>query len=271
MELLGPVPEFGLPLSQAALLILVALVAGFVDAIAGGGGLITVPAMLIAGLPPVSAIATNKLQGTFGVASASLAFWRAGLLETRLMLPFGAAGFSGGVIGACLVHLAPVGLLRVLIPLLLAGVALYMLLSPKLGDQDAKARLSPLLYASSFGVMIGVYDGAFGPGAGTFYLITLILFCGFGMIRASAQTKWLNFSSNLGALLFFLQAGQVLIALGLAMGLAAALGAHLGARTTLVFGTKLVRPLVILVALGMALRLVLDASHPFGVWLRHSL
>jgi len=271
MELSGPVPEFGLPLSQAALLILVALVAGFVDAIAGGGGLITVPAMLIAGLPPVSAIATNKLQGTFGVAAASLAFWRAGLLETRLMLPFGAAGFSGGVIGACLVHLAPVGLLRLIIPLLLIAIALYMAFSPKLGDQDAKARLSPLLYALSFGVMIGVYDGAFGPGAGTFYLITLILFCGFGMIRANAQTKWLNFSSNLGALLFFLQAGQVLIALGLAMGLAAALGAHLGARTTLVFGTKLVRPLVILVSLGMALRLVLDASHPFGAWLRHSL
>lgn len=260
--------EFGVPLLTAALLVLAAFVAGFVDAIAGGGGLITVPALLLAGVPPVGAIATNKLQGTFGVASSAYSFYRAGRIDRTLVLPLFGAAFAGGVTGALIAHLAPTGLLRLVIPFLLMAIALYVLASPKLGDQETTPRLSLAAFTGSAGFGIGVYDGVFGPGAGTFYLIGLILLCGFGMMRAVAHTKLMNLASNLGALIFFLAAGHILVALGLMMGVASALGARLGVRASLHFGPRLVRPLVVIVAMAMALRLLLDPAHPVGSWLR---
>ncbi len=264
-------PDSGLALEVLALLAAVAFAAGFVDAIAGGGGLITVPALLIAGVPPVQAIATNKLQGTFGVLSSTAAFLRAGTIEKRLVLPLAGAAFAGGVFGAALATLAPVGVLRMIIPFILIAIAIYMLLTPKFGDGDAKPRLSPLAFASSVGVTIGIYDGVFGPGAGTFYLIGLILLCGFPLLKATAHTKLMNAASNLGALGFFLSAGHVLIVPGLAMGVAAAAGAHIGARAGLKHGARLIRPLVILVSLAMALRLLLDPAHPFAAPIRGAL
>jgi uncharacterized membrane protein YfcA len=260
--------DFGVSWLAALGLVLAAFVAGFVDAIAGGGGLITVPALLLAGVSPVGAIATNKLQGTFGVASSALSFYRAGRIDRSLILPLFGAAFGGGVVGAFVAHLAPTGVLRVVIPFLLVAIALYVGLSPRLGDSEAKPRLSVATFTGTVGVGIGIYDGAFGPGAGTFYLIGLILLCGFGMMRAVAHTKMMNLASNLGALIFFLLAGHVLIALGLLMGGASALGAWFGVRASLKYGPRLVRPLVAIVALGMALRLMLDGNHPVGAWFR---
>lgn len=256
--------DFSLAPDVVALLACVALVAGFVDAIAGGGGLITVPALLIAGVPPVQAIATNKLQGTFSVLSSTATFLRAGAIEKRLVLPLGLAALVGGIGGAGLATVLPVSLLRLLIPFVLIAIALYMALTPKFGDGDAKARMTPRAFAGSVGLVIGAYDGLFGPGAGTFYLIGLVLLCGFPLLHATAHTKLMNAASNLGALGFFLLSGHVLIALGLAMGIAAAAGAWLGARTGLKHGARLIRPLVIVVSLLMALRLLLDPSHPLG-------
>lgn len=260
--------DLGVSLTTALLLVLAAFAAGFVDAIAGGGGLITVPALLLAGLSPVSAVATNKLQGTFGVASSALTFWRAGRLERHLILPLFGAAFCGGVLGALIAHLAPTAVLRLVIPFILIAIAIYVLMSPKLGDQDAKPRMGIPAFTLSFGLGIGIYDGVFGPGAGTFYLIGLILACGLGMMRAIAHTKLMNLASNLGALIFFALAGHILVPLGLAMGAASATGAWLGARTALRFGGALVRPLVVVVSIAMALRLMLDPAHPVGQWVR---
>lgn len=260
--------DFSLAPDIVALLALVAFIAGFVDAIAGGGGLITVPALLIAGVPPVQAIATNKLQGTFGVFSSTLAFLRAGAIEKSLVLPLGIAALAGGIGGAGLATLLPVTLLRLAIPFVLIAIALYMALTPKFGDGDARTRLTPRLFAGSVGLVIGAYDGLFGPGAGTFYLIGLVLLCGFPLLRATAHTKLMNAASNLGALGFFLLAGHVLIVPGLVMGCGAAAGAWLGARTSLKHGARLIRPLVIVVSLLMAMRLLSEPSHPVGQALR---
>lgn len=267
-SLISILPDFGLPLASVILLALAAFVAGFVDAIAGGGGLITVPALLLSGVPPVAAIATNKLQGTLSVASSTLTFLRAGRIEKVLVLPLFGAAFTGGVLGAGLAHLAPAGLLRTFIPFLLIAIALYVLRSPRLGEADARPRMSLGAFTLSIGLGIGVYDGLFGPGAGTFYLLGLILLCGFGMLRAIAHTKLMNLASNLGALIFFALAGHILIWVGLIMGLAAAAGAFLGARATLRFGGALVRPLIVAVSIAMALRLMLDPAHPVGAALR---
>lgn len=266
--LTSSLPDFGVPLATVLLLMGAAFAAGFVDAIAGGGGLITVPSLLLAGVPPVGAIATNKLQGTFGVLSSTLTFLRAGRIEGRLIPPLFGAAFMGGVIGAGIAHVVPTGFLRLTIPFILVAIALYVLASPKLGDSDARPRMGIGAFALSAGLGIGVYDGVFGPGAGTFYLIGLILLCGFQMVRAIAHTKLMNLASNLGALIFFAAAGHILVWLGLAMGAAAAAGAWLGARSTLRFGGSLVRPLVVIVAIAMALRLMLDSAHPIGAWIR---
>lgn len=257
-------PDLGLTTEVVALLAVVAFAAGFVDAIAGGGGLITVPALLLAGVSPVQAIATNKLQGTFGVLSSTLAFLRAGAIEKRLVVPLGLAALTGGIAGAMLATALPVAWLRLVIPFILIAIAIYMWLTPKFGGGDAEARLTPKLFAGSVGLAIGAYDGLFGPGAGTFYLIGLILLCGFPLLRATAHTKLMNAASNLGALGFFLFAGHVLILPGLAMGVAAAGGAWLGARTSLKHGGRLIRPLVIAVSILMALRLLFDPAHPLG-------
>lgn len=261
----------GLPPDLAALLLGVALFAGFVDAIAGGGGLLTLPALLLAGLSPVEAIATNKLQGTFGVASSSYSFWRAGRVERDLLPPLFGAAFCGGVADAAFANLIPAQVLRGAIPLVLIGVALFVLLTPRLGDDDAVPRLQIGSFALSFGLGIGAYDGAFGPGAGTFYMLALILICGFGMMRAVAHTRLMNFGSNLGSLLFFLASGDVRIAIGLLMGMGAAIGAALGARVTMRFGARLIRPLVIGISLLLALRLLADPANPVGAMLRRLL
>lgn len=266
--MLAWIPDFGLPLEIIAILMLVALAAGFVDAIAGGGGLLTVPALLLSGLPPVAAIATNKLQGTFGVASSTVAFWRAGRIEKALVLPLGLSAFIGGVGGAGFAHFIPEAFLRGAIPIVLIAIALFVMFSPSLGDEDVQPRWSVAAFCLAFGLGNGAYDGAFGPGAGTFYLLGLILLCGFGMMRAVAHTRLLNFGSNLGALLFFLHAGHVYVAVGLGMGIFAALGAYIGARTTLRFGARLIRPFVVIISILMAIRLLIDPANPVGAWLR---
>ena len=263
--------DLGVAPVTALLLACAAFIAGFVDSIAGGGGLIILPALLLAGLSPVQALATNKLQSAIGVSAAVFAFARAGALERNYVLPLFAAGFTGGILGAMVAKQLPLDLIRLVIPFFLVAIALYMLLSPKLGDEARHARLGVVGFALSFGLGIGFYDGIFGPGTGTFFYIALIAMAGFSVLAAVAHTKLLNWASNLGALTFFAYAGFVNVPLGVVMGAASACGAYLGARASLKFGARLVRPLIVGVALVMALRLMLDAAHPLGAWLRSQL
>lgn len=257
-------------LDTLALFALVGLVAGAVDAIAGGGGLVTVPALMLGGLDPVSAIATNKLQGTVGTAAATWRFGQAGMLDLRSRATWGlsAAAFVGALAGAALVSIAPIGLMRTSLPLLLIAVALYFAFGPKLSDVDSRARLTPPTFAFGVAAPIGIYDGLFGPGAGSFYMIALVGLLGFGAVKAVAHTKLLNLSSNLAGLLVFVFAGHVVWAAGLAMSAGTLVGARLGAGLALKHGVALVRPLVIVVALALALRLLGDPAHPVGALVR---
>ena len=248
----------------------VGVFAGAVDAVAGGGGMITVPVLLLGGLDPVSAVATNKLQGTFGTAMSTYRFARAGMIEfrSRETLMLASAAFVGALIGAALVAFAPVGAMRTALPFLLVATAIYFAFGPKMSDVDAKARLSPAAFALGVAAPIGIYDGLFGPGAGSFYMIGLVALAGVGAVKAVARTKLLNFASNLAGLLFFIVAGHVVWAAGLAMAVGTVLGAQLGSAMALKHGVKLVRPLLIVVSLALAVRLMLDASHPVGMALR---
>jgi uncharacterized protein len=251
-------------------LALVGLVAGAVDAIAGGGGLITVPALLLAGLDPASALATNKLQGSFGTAMSTARFARAGVLDLRSTEAWtlAAAAFLGSLVGAALVAVAPVESLRVLLPFLILAVALYFALGPAMSDVDVAARLSPSAFAIGVAAPVGAYDGLFGPGAGSFYMAALVGLAGYGAAKAVGRTKLLNLSSNLAALIFFAASGHVAWLAGLVMAAGAVAGAQIGSGLAIRHGAKLVRPLLIVVSLALALRLLLDAGHPVGAAVR---
>ncbi|WP_448203365.1 TSUP family transporter [Azospirillum sp. sgz302134] len=234
----------------------VGLLAGFVDAIAGGGGLLTLPALLWAGLSPAESLATNKLQSSFGSFSATLKFTRGGEVSPREMLWMIACTFVGSALGATLVQMLDASFLRNVIPVLLVGIAIYLLVSPKAGEIDAHRRIGERAFALLAGTGIGLYDGFFGPGTGTFFAIAFVSLLGFNLRKATAHTKVLNFTSNIAALLFFLMGGHILWAAGLLMGVGQYLGAQLGAHMVIRNGAAIVRPMLVVASLAITAKLV---------------
>ncbi len=148
-----------------ALLFLAAIFAGFVDSIAGGGGLITIPVLLLAGIPPLESIATNKLQSQFGSASATIAYARKGHVNLKKQLPMALMGLVGGAAGALLASLVPAGILAAAIPFLLVAIALFFAVKPNLNDTDSHQRVTPFVFGLTVVPLVGLYDGLFGPGA----------------------------------------------------------------------------------------------------------
>ncbi len=238
------------------LLILAAFCAGFVDAIAGGGGLITVPALMLAGLPPVQALATNKLQGSFGSGSAMAHYARAGQVRLGEQGRMAAVSLVAAALGSGLALMLPPGTLRLVLPVLLVGVALFFLVKRDLGDADRSARLPPATFAVTLVPAVAFYDGLLGPGTGSFFMLGFVMLAGHGLLRATAHTKTLNFASNLGSLAVFALAGGVWWGLGLAMGAAQMAGAQLGARMAVRLGARVIRPLLVVVSLALAARLI---------------
>ncbi|MCK8344440.1 sulfite exporter TauE/SafE family protein [Erwinia amylovora] len=241
-------------------LFLVALLAGFIDSIAGGGGLLTVPALLAAGLSPAQALATNKLQSVGGSFSASLYFIRrkaVNLREQRLNI---ALTFVGSLAGALLVQHVRGDILRQLLPLLVIAIGLYFLLMTRIGEEDRQRRLHGLPFALVAGGCVGFYDGFFGPGAGSFYALAFVTLCGYNLAKSTAHAKVLNFTSNLGGLLLFMLGGKVVWLVGLVMLAGQVCGARLGARMVLSKGQKLIRPMIVIVSAVMSAKLLYD-SH----------
>ena len=232
-----------------------AVFTGFIDAIAGGGGLIMMPALLSAGVPPLQALGTNKLQSVFGTGVALRNYWRSGLVEWRRNRLTVALVFAGAVAGAIVVQSIETRLLGLIIPVLLVAAALYVLLSPRMSDEDAQHRVTSGGYAP-IGGAIGFYDGFFGPGTGTFFTTTLVGMRGYGLTKATALTKLFNFTSNVASVLMFAAGGHMLWLLGLCMAAGAMLGGYLGSHTALKFGARLIRPLLVAISLGMTGRLL---------------
>jgi len=235
----------------------VGLLAGFIDAIAGGGGMITVPALLSAGLPPVAALATNKMQSVVGTAMATLTYWQRGFVSLKALLPAVAFTYAGSLLGALIVRQIDVSLLTIAVPVALIAIALYFLFAPNLSDADRAARLPFGLFVPVMGALIGFYDGIFGPGTGSFLTIGFVMLFGLGLTRASGSTKLLNLTSNLAALTIFIPAGDVVWPAALAMAAGQVVGGYIGARTGIRFGARIIRPLVVVVSIAMALKLLL--------------
>ncbi|AUX73256.1 sulfite exporter TauE/SafE family protein [Erwinia pyrifoliae] len=249
-------------------LFLVALLAGFIDSIAGGGGLLTVPALLAAGLSPAQALATNKLQSVGGSFSASLYFIRRKAVDLREQRLNIVLTFVGSLAGALLVQHVQGGILRQLLPLLVIAIGLYFLLMPRIGEEDRQRRLHGLPFALVTGGCVGFYDGFFGPGAGSFYALAFVTLCGYNLAKSTAHAKVLNFTSNLGGLLLFMLSGKVVWLVGLVMLAGQVCGARLGARMVLSKGQKLIRPMIVIVSAVMSAKLLYD-SHgaELAAWL----
>lgn len=249
-----------------ALLFATAIAAGFVDAIAGGGGLITVPMLLAVGANPVAAIATNKIQGCFGTASATFAFWRKGKIDFSLLTWPLIATIIGAGLGAISVTYVDTAWLMVLLPVLLTGIAIYFLVGPSASDEDVRARLTPFAFGAVAGG-IGFYDGFFGPGTGSFFALGLVTLMGMGLTRATAHTKALNFASNVVSVIIFSIGGYVLWGAGLIMAAGQVIGGWLGSHAAIRFGPRIIRPLLVIICLSMVIKLLSDPSNPIRIWL----
>lgn len=238
------------------LLLAVAFVAGFIDSIAGGGGLITVPALLLAGFAPVDALGTNKLQGLFGSGSATLAYAAGGHVDLRRQMPSALLSLLGAAGGAALATVLPGDWLRAALPPMLIAIALYFAFRPNLDDLDRARRMTPFMFGLLVVPAIGFYDGLFGPGTGSFFMLAFIALAGYGVLKATAHTKLLNFASNIGGFSAFAAAGAISWQVGLAMGVCQFLGARLGAGLAMKKGARLIKPLLVVTCVVLALRLL---------------
>jgi len=245
----------------APILFAIGILAGLVDAIAGGGGLITVPALLWSGLDPVSALATNKAQGVFGSGAATVNFARQGAIDLRRTWPAVICTFIGAGAGAKAVQYLGGDILARMVPLLLIAFALYFLFSPRVSDLDSRRRLGEGAFALLVGTGVGFYDGFFGPGTGTFFAMGYVALLGYNLRRATAHTKLLNFASNLAALGFFVVGAHVAWALALPMAAGQFIGAWVGSHLVLRHGTRLIRPVLVLAALAVSIKLLLEHSE----------
>ena len=237
------------------LLFIAAAVAGFVDSIAGGGGIITLPALLAAGLPPHLALGTNKLQSSFGSLSATLRYRAGGMLRLRDIVPGLAATAIGAALGALAVGAVSSRLLSLLIPIFLVCILVFMALRPRFGLDGGTRRLGWLPFWVSAGLALGFYDGFFGPGTGTFLIMAYVWLWRDPFDAASANAKVANFASNLAAVAVFAAKGLFFWKIALAMGCGEALGAFAGAHVTIRRGQSVVRGMVIAVSLALVARL----------------
>ncbi|SBS33967.1 hypothetical protein MAQ5080_02726 [Marinomonas aquimarina] len=244
---------------MVACLFLIAFVAGLIDAIAGGGGLITVPALIAAGVSPVEALATNKLQGCAGTLSASYHFVKTkqvSLSDMRIPIAMTALG---SLLGTTLVSYLDSSLLIKMIPAVLIGVAIFFYVLPKIQPVIAKfVRISMTQFALLAGFSIGFYDGLIGPGTGAFFSTAFICLMGYSVIAATAHTKILNATSNLSSLILFSFTGHVLWGIGIVMGLGQWFGAQIGSRLVISRGSTLIRPMVIVMCIALSIKLLTD-------------
>jgi len=244
------------PVLTIVLLSLAALGAGTVDAIAGGGGLITVPALLAAGLDPLRALATNKGQSVWGSGAALVAFWRAGRVDRKQAVFTFPLGLVGSFAGAMIVSAIDKEALRPIVIGMLIGAATLLVIRKPTRDEDATG--SRWWAAALLAVLIGAYDGFFGPGTGTFLIVGFVVLCRRSLVHASADAKVVNFASNLAAVLVFTTNGNVVWEVALPMGVGQLLGGVIGAHLAMKGGERIVRVVVLVVSGALIVKLLLD-------------
>lgn len=232
------------------------LLAGTVDAIAGGGGLISVPVLFSIGIPPHLALGTNKLQGCFGTAIATYSYYRQGWLKRQGLVKGIVYSFIGAVLGAIVSQYLSSAILKKIIPVLLFLVLLYTFFSPKLGSIEEKPKMTENGFYFIFGSLLGFYDGFFGPGTGSFWLFLLVFFLGQNLLKATAYTKVFNLNTNLAAIICFALGNNIDYKLAFFMAIGQVIGGWLGAYLAIRKGVKLIRPIFLLVVTSTIITLL---------------
>lgn len=249
------------PLTVVALVILAALAAGWIDAVVGGGGLLQLPALiLVPGISPVQALATNKMASVFGTTTSAITWFRRVTPDLKTTLPMALIALVGSYGGANVAALLPASIFKPTIVVALAVVATVTLAKPALGETLKYTGPSRKHYALSglIGIGIGVYDGVMGPGTGTFLIMALITIIGHDFLTASSTAKMVNVATNIGALAFFIPQGHVLWALGLAMGVANMVGGYAGSRMAVAKGNRFIRAAFLVVVTVLIVKLGYD-------------
>jgi uncharacterized membrane protein YfcA len=244
------------------LLFLTGLAAGWVDSIAGGGGLITIPVLLSAGIPPQVTLGTNKFQASFGSFTAASHYTTKGVVSLRDATPGIIYTLIGAVLGTTAVQLMHPDALGWIIPFLLLLIAMYMLFTPAAGVHERPPRLRRRWFYPLFGLALGFYDGFFGPGVGSFWAVAFVSLMGFNLLRATGYTKVMNFTSNIVSFIVFLIGGNVLAGPALSMAAGQILGARLGAGMVVRKGVKLIRPIFLAIVLLTTLKLLYGKISP---------
>lgn len=230
-----------------------AFVGGFVDSIAGGGGIITVPVLLSIGLPVPLALGTNKLQAAFGSFTASVNYVRKDLADLKDTLPGIFFTTVGAGVGAFALQRIDPAFLAKVVPVMLIALFIYLLFSPRFGHTDRRARMNRTAFYATFGLLIGFYDGFFGPGTGNFWTVAFVVILGLNLKSGTAHTKIMNFTSNIVSLAVFIAGGNVLFKVGLTMAAGQLIGAYIGSHLVITRGVKFVKVFfMIVVAITIA-------------------
>lgn len=245
------------------LLFLVAVIAGLLDTLAGGGGLISLPALILSGIPPLAALGTNKLQGCMGTATATFLMLKNKRITwpeiKRLML----SAFIGSALGTLVIQFIDTKILSLVIPIVLLFIALYFLVSPMPKEHQGASALSNKQYKSTVIPAIGIYDGMFGPGTGSFFALAGVSCKGYGLVYSIAMAKPLNFATNIASLFVFIAAGHVVWMLGLLMMLGQMIGAWVGSHFLFKINPSYLRFVIVIMCTGMLIKY----SHSVG-WIK---
>jgi len=241
-----------------ALLFVVAVIAGLLDTLAGGGGLITLPALILSGIPPLAALGTNKLQGSMGTATATYMLIKKNKISLSENKPLMISAFIGSVIGTVIVQFIDTDILSFVVPVVLLFIAVYFLIPSQSKQASGTTLVSDHKYKSIIIPSIGAYDGMFGPGTGSFFTLAGVSCKGHEIVSSTAIAKPLNFSTNIASLIVFLAAGQVVWVVGLLMMLGQFIGAWLGSHLLYKVNPSYLRFIVVFMCTGMLVKYSYD-------------
>ncbi len=245
-----------LTIEISVFLFTVAIIAGFLDTLAGGGGLLTLPALMMSGLPPLAALATNKLQSSMGTATATFMMLRGRRVRWQQVKYLMLSAFVGSALGTLIIQFINAATLTIIIPIVISFIGFYFLLTPVVDEQNKLAKVSASRYKNTVVPIIGCYDGVFGPGTGSFFTLAGRALRAQPFLEATAIAKTLNFSTNIASLLVFLFAGHVIWLAGLVMMVGQFIGAWLGAHCLFKIPVNYLRFLVVAMCFAMLAKYV---------------
>ena len=244
-------------------LLIMGFLGGLVDSIAGGGGLVSFPALLLSGMPILNVLGTNKFQSAIGAAVAVYKYYTAGLIDFMTVLRGLIMGFIGAVFGAYTINHTSNYFMSYIIPFLMLAIFIFTFVNKELGLHARKKYMSENMFFIIFGFVLGFYDAFFGPGTGNFWVVALVVFVGYPFLKASGYAKVLNLKSNVFSLCIFLYYKKVNFVLGSIMALGQILGSYTGASLVILHGSKLVRKFLLTIVF-------LNVIATFYVLLRHN-